>query len=100
MPAVKASAPPSGIDILDVRGDQQEINLKQEVLSQFNPGPGVPRKLPTLLLYDEKGLQLFEDITHLDEYYLTNDEIRVLEQSAVDMANKIPAGSMVIELGS
>jgi hypothetical protein len=31
---------------------------------------------------------------------LTNDEIRVLEQSAVDMANTIPAGSMVIELGS
>lgn len=62
MPAVKASAPPSGIDILDVRGDQQEINLKQEVLSQFNPEPGVPRKLPTLLLYDEKGLQLFEDV--------------------------------------
>ena len=41
----------------------------------LNPGKGKERKMPTLLLYDEQGLKLFEDITYLDEYYLTNAEI-------------------------
>jgi hypothetical protein len=35
--------------------------LKDDILSLFSPKEG-PRMLPTLLLYDEKGLQLFEDV--------------------------------------
>jgi uncharacterized SAM-dependent methyltransferase len=43
--------------------------------------------------------QLFQ-ITYLDEYYLTNAEIDVLERSADDIAKSIPPSSMVVELGS
>jgi uncharacterized SAM-dependent methyltransferase len=105
-------------DILDIRHAAVEINLKAEVLSQFHTRDG-PRKLPTLLLYDERGLQLFEkvrrssrlppastphanalQITYLDEYYLTNDEIEVLETFARDIVQDIPSGAMIIELGS
>jgi uncharacterized SAM-dependent methyltransferase len=39
-------------------------------------------------------------ITYLDEYYLTNDEIEVLKSSAADMVKNIPSGAMIIELGS
>lgn len=39
-------------------------------------------------------------ITYLDEYYLTNAEIEVLERNAEEMARNIQAESMVIELGS
>lgn len=39
-------------------------------------------------------------ITYLDEYYLTNDEIKVLEDSASSIVERIPEGAMVIELGS
>lgn len=39
-------------------------------------------------------------ITYLDEYYLTNDEIKVLKDSASSIAERIPKGAMVIELGS
>ncbi|ROW14517.1 hypothetical protein VPNG_03158 [Cytospora leucostoma] len=39
-------------------------------------------------------------ITYLNEYYLTNDEIRLLKDSASKIAEWIPDGSMVIELGS
>ena len=110
-----------GPDIIDIRGAALDtINLRDDILSLFRPESG-PRQLPTLLLYDEKGLQLFEkvcsvfpvmlarpllvvtdslQITYLREYYLTNDEIRVLETSAVAIAREIPDGSMVIELGS
>lgn len=41
-----------------------------------------------------------EQITYLEEYYLTNHEIDVLTASAKDMVSKIPAGSMIVELGS
>ncbi|KAL2267430.1 hypothetical protein VTJ83DRAFT_4707 [Remersonia thermophila] len=86
-------------DILDIRGAAVELNLKAEVLSLFHNRNG-PRKLPTLLLYDERGLQLFEKITYLDEYYLTNDEIQLLQAHAAAIAERVPSGAMVIELGS
>ncbi len=39
-------------------------------------------------------------ITYLEEYYLTNDEIEVLKSSATDIVKNIPSGVMIIELGS
>ncbi|CAI4216969.1 unnamed protein product [Parascedosporium putredinis] len=102
-------------DIIDIRRTLVEMNLKDEIFTLFEPAAG-PRKLPTLLLYNEKGLQLFEEvntsptahspsirrgqITYLEEYYLTNYEIDVLKQSAQDIASRIPKGAMIIELGS
>lgn len=53
------------VDIMDIRADRAEINLKDEVISMMSPEEGSPRSLPTLLLYDEKGLQLFEDVRHV-----------------------------------
>jgi hypothetical protein len=41
-----------------------------------------------------------DQITYLPEYYLTNAEIDVLERSATGIAEVLPAGAMVIELGS
>ncbi|KAL3427396.1 Ergothioneine biosynthesis protein 1-like protein 1 [Phlyctema vagabunda] len=91
--------PDTTINIIDIRHGAVEINLKDEIFQSLRPKSG-PKKMPTLLLYDEKGLQLFEEITYLPEYYLTNAEIDVLERSAESIANAIPSGSMVIELGS
>lgn len=109
--------PTSNFDIIDIRHDAVENNLKDEILSSLRPTSG-PKTLPTLLLYDERGLQLFEEvhsayqkrgneivtdkdqITYLQEYFLTNAEIEVLEQFAGSIAEVLPAGAMVIELGS
>ena len=49
----------SNADIIDIRRVAVEINLKTEITSMFRPKDG-PRQLPTLLLYNERGLQLFE----------------------------------------
>ncbi|RDW69485.1 hypothetical protein BP6252_08505 [Coleophoma cylindrospora] len=89
----------AAIDIIDIRHDAVEINLKEEILRSLRPEKG-PKEMPTLLLYDETGLQLFEQITYLPEYFLTNAEIDVLESSAHSIANAILTGSMVVELGS
>lgn len=48
-------------NIIDIRQASVEMNLRDEIVSQFCPKKG-PRTLPTLLLYDEAGLQLFEDV--------------------------------------
>lgn len=53
----------SAPDIVDVRRSLVETDLKADVLSMFNPTTG-PRQLPTLLLYNERGLQLFEEVTY------------------------------------
>ncbi|KAI1196192.1 DUF323 domain protein [Nemania serpens] len=87
------------VDLIDIRRDAVKANLREEIYRLFRPQEG-PRELPTLLLYDAKGLQLFEKITYLEEYYLTNAEIAVLQRSAVAIAEKIPSDSMLIELGS
>ncbi|KAI2781114.1 C-type lectin protein [Daldinia loculata] len=87
------------VDITDIRQTAVEINLKEEIHKLLRPQEG-RRKLPTLLLYDERGLQLFEEITYLEEYYLTNYEIQVLRRSATAIAKSIPSGSLVLELGS
>ncbi|KAK0620319.1 C-type lectin protein [Immersiella caudata] len=99
MPKLSTASAKPGPDIIDIRGVEVEINLKSEVLSLFKV-KDAPRKLPTLLLYDERGLQLFEEITYLEEYYLTNDEIEVLKSFADEIVKSVPSGSMVIELGS
>lgn len=51
----------SSIDIIDIRHDAVEINLKDEIFTSLRPESGL-KTLPTLLLYDEQGLQLFEEV--------------------------------------
>ena len=88
------------VSIIDIRPGGFDISLVDEIRKKLNPGKGQEKQLPTLLLYDEQGLKLFEDITYLDEYYLTNAEIEVLANHADKIAHHIHAGSLVVELGS
>lgn len=90
----------SRVPILDIRQGAFDISLADQIRHKLNPGKGLERRLPTLLLYDEEGLQLFEEITYLDEYYLTNAEIETLNTHAAATARLIESGSQVIELGS
>ena len=49
------------IHIVDIRHDAVEISIKDDILSQLRPASGL-KNLPTLLLYNEQGLQLFEEV--------------------------------------
>ncbi|KAJ2366033.1 hypothetical protein H4S01_002925 [Coemansia sp. RSA 2610] len=57
------------------------------------------RSLPTVLLYDDAGLDYFDRITYLPEYYLTACEIEILQTHIEAIVAEIPDGSDVIELG-
>lgn len=86
--------------IIDIRRQEIGFSVLDDMHQKLRPGHGKEKKMPTLLLYDEKGLKLFEEITYLDEYYLTGAEIDVLETYADHIAERIQSGSQVIELGS
>lgn len=86
--------------IIDIRGDADEISLQSAISEGLRPKDGGEKTIPTLLLYDEAGLRLFEKITYLDEYYLTNAEIETLETYCDAIADRIPTDSMLVELGS
>ncbi|KAI1000233.1 Ergothioneine biosynthesis protein 1 [Podosphaera aphanis] len=95
----KTTSEYSNLSIFDIHGDAVKVDLKDEILKSLQPSNGV-KTLPTMLLYNERGLQLFEKITYLDEYYLTNAEIEILRNFAHEIAATIPSGSMIVELGS
>lgn len=57
-------------------------------------------RIPFELLYNEKGLQLFDEICHLEDYYPTPTELEVLEKYIDQLAGSIQEGSIIVELGS
>ncbi|KAJ3126601.1 hypothetical protein HK098_007356 [Nowakowskiella sp. JEL0407] len=58
------------------------------------------RSIPTLVLYDDRGLEVFDQITYIPEYYLTNAEIDVFENHADQMVSQyVKDNSVLVELG-
>ena len=88
------------VPILDIHCQDVQFSLLDDMREKLRCGQGREKRMPTLLLYDESGLKLFEEITYLEEYYLTNAEIEVLTNDADHIAERIYSGSQVIELGS
>ena len=69
-------------------------------LADVRAGLRRPQKeLPSKYFYDLRGSQLFEQITHLPEYYLTRAERRVLSEWMPTLMREI-APSTLVELGA
>jgi L-histidine Nalpha-methyltransferase len=59
-----------------------------------------PKTLPCKLLYDDRGSQLFEEITRLPEYYLTRTELGILQDSARSIVQAAGTPVSIVELGA
>lgn len=59
----------------------------------------VPKELPSKWFYDERGSELFDQITRLEEYYQTEAERTILLGNAAELVDVVGA-STIIELGS
>src|SRR5262252_11029127 len=59
-----------------------------------------PKWLWAKHFYDDRGSELFEQITTLPEYYPTRTELGILEKRAAEIARFIPTGAALIEFGS
>jgi uncharacterized SAM-dependent methyltransferase len=80
----------------DYRLSQPEL-FRQDVIA----GLSMPGKtLPCRWLYDERGSELFEQITRLDEYYPTRVETGILRSNADEMAAFVGKGATLIEYGA
>jgi L-histidine N-alpha-methyltransferase len=81
--------------------DAADQSCDPDLAAHVLDGLARPQKaLPSRFFYDARGSALFEQITTLDEYYLTRTEIGLLERHAGDMAALLGARASLIEFGS
>jgi len=74
---------------------------RNEVADEVLSGLGDRIKhLPCKLLYDAKGAELFEQITGVEDYYLTRAELALLGDKLPAIARRVGPHARVIEPGS
>lgn len=74
--------------------NQALLNDVQDGLSQSQ------KSLPCIWFYDDRGSELFQQITKLPEYYLTRTEQMILDQRVDGLAQRLGAGTAVVEYGA
>jgi L-histidine N-alpha-methyltransferase len=84
--------------VVDVHLQPEE--LARALAADVREGLGaLPKTLPPKWFYDDRGSELFEEITRLPEYYPTRTERGILVAHARDIAELTKADTLV-ELGS
>jgi L-histidine N-alpha-methyltransferase len=86
----------AGNNPVRVRPSRYYETLRSDVRAGLT---ATPKTLPPKYFYDERGSELFDEITRLPEYYLTRTETEILRQRAVEIADLTRCESLV-ELGS
>lgn len=97
-------------DILQLRSSTA-VSPSPDFAQNIDDGLSRPigqKELPTILLYDERGLRLYDDITTgAPEYYLFGAEEQILKDHADDIVkimhgstNEIVSDEVVLELGA
>ena len=77
--------------------EEAQERLRREVHAGLRANP---KTLPPKLFYDEAGARLFEEITKLDEYYVTRTEREIMNAHAAEIASLIGPNVVLIEPGS
>ncbi|RDX49992.1 hypothetical protein OH76DRAFT_1482793 [Lentinus brumalis] len=106
---MSTNAPP--VEILDLHASNASLSdtaIRDQLLAGLSQPQG-QKTIPTLLLYDERGLRLYDDITtEAAEYYLFPAEERILKSKADDIVQVMLSGTsdggvaerIVVELGA
>ena len=95
MPELTSTAPRVLIDVL-FGADDRRTALLDEVFWSLREKP---KQLSPRWLYDERGSELFDEITRLPEYYPTRTERMILEGCAAEVA-EVTRATTLVELGS
>jgi len=81
--------------------NQNKSQIKQFAKDVRTGLQQTPKQLSSKYFYDAKGDQLFQDIMHMPEYYLTNCEFEILESSKKAMLDLIGSSHFdLVELGA
>lgn len=79
----------------------EKISKKASMIEEVIDGLRKDQKtLPSKYFYDERGSQLFDEITELEEYYPTRTESKILEDNVKEIANYLGEEVLLIEPGS
>jgi len=77
--------------------DPQTRAFRDDVLAGLqSPIPAIPARW----LYDQRGSELFDDITRLPSYYPTRTETALLQSIMPGVARQVPPHSAVVEFGA
>jgi L-histidine N-alpha-methyltransferase len=79
-----------------VTPDDLGKSLRQDVADGLT---AFPKTLPPKWFYDERGSELFEEITRLEEYYPTRRERAILTERATEIAS-VTGARTLLELGA
>jgi L-histidine Nalpha-methyltransferase / hercynylcysteine S-oxide synthase len=96
--------------IIDVRlnsnASNGEVNIRDEIIKGL-ARPAGQKILPQMLLYDDEGLRIFDEITtDVDDYYIFPAEENLLKKHANDIVQVMhgkedqPMEGVVLELGA
>ena len=77
--------------------EEAQERLRREIHAGLRANP---KTLPPKLFYDDAGARLFEEITKLDEYYVTRTEREIMDAHAAEIAALIGPNVVLIEPGS
>jgi dimethylhistidine N-methyltransferase len=84
------------LDLVESKLSQHEA-FRADVLAGLSQRQ---KTLPSRWLYDQRGSELFEEITGLDEYYLTRTETAILRRHAEEMAALCGERIVLLEYGA
>jgi len=83
---------------LDVHLD--DLDMDRALRTDVHRGlTATPKVLPPKWFYDDRGSELFDEITRLPEYYPTRREREILDAHAADIA-RVTGADTLVELGS
>lgn len=77
--------------------DPAKVAFLEDVLAGLSEDP---KRIPPKYFYDQRGAELFADITRTPEYYPTRTELAILSENAAAIVGHIPPGAALIEFGS
>lgn len=92
MPMTEAPAALPELDLRDI--------VLREAVNGLGVAPGEQKTLPPWLFYDQRGSELFEQITALPEYYLTRTEREIFRRHAQEIFQELGAPVTIVELGA
>ena len=87
--------------LVEQENNQNSKTVTLSLLDEIRAGLSqTPKQINPKFFYDERGSELFAQITQLPEYYPTRTELSLLESYAADIAKITGQGDVLLEPGA
>ncbi|KAK5624972.1 hypothetical protein RRF57_000688 [Xylaria bambusicola] len=82
--------------VVDIRRSESNLDLVKEVTSGLR---SQPLEIPSILLWTDRGLKLFDRYVQIPSYYPFHSEMEVLRVHGSSIVASMPADGVLLELG-